>query len=165
MKNEELINAISVSAEPVRMKILRDLASNGEMKAKDLLEGFDITQPTLSHHMALLEENGLVICRREGRCVYYAINVKAFEAIAEFYGEFTKPAAGKAPVKSAPKATVKEAVKAPAKATPKSAPKAPAKKAAPAKATKAAEEKPKKKKDKENKDKDKKKKDKKKKSK
>lgn len=161
MKNEELINAISVSAEPVRMKILRDLASNGEMKAKDLLEGFDITQPTLSHHMALLEENGLVICRREGRCVYYAINVKAFETIAEFYGEFTKPA-----VKETPKAAVKSApaktpAKTPAKSAPKSAPKAAPK--APTK--KAADEKPKKKKDKENKDKDKKKKDKKKKSK
>lgn len=150
MKNEELINAISVSAEPVRMKILRDLASNGEMKAKDLLEGFDITQPTLSHHMALLEENGLVICRREGRCVYYAINVKAFEAIAEFYGEFTKPA-----VKETPKAAVKSApakspAKTPAKSAPKAAPKAPAKKA--------ADEKPKKKKDKDKKKKDKKKK-------
>ncbi|MCR5061616.1 MAG: metalloregulator ArsR/SmtB family transcription factor [Saccharofermentans sp.] len=153
MKNEELINAISVSAEPVRMKILRDLASNGEMKAKDLLEGFDITQPTLSHHMALLEENGLVICRREGRCVYYAINVKAFEVIAEFYGEFTKPA-----VKEAPKAAVKSApAKAPGKSAPKAAPKSPAKKA--------ADEKPKKKKDKENKEKAKNKKDKKKKSK
>ena len=161
MKNEELINAISVSAEPVRMKILRDLASNGEMKAKDLLEGFDITQPTLSHHMALLEENGLVTCRREGRCVYYAINVKAFEAIAEFYGEFTKPA-----VKEAPKAAVKSApAKSPAKTPAKSAPKSAPKAAPKAPAKKAADEKPKKKKDKENKDKDKKKKDKKKKSK
>lgn len=144
MRNDELINAIAVSAEPVRMKILRDLAAGGEMKAKDLLGGFDITQPTLSHHMALLEENGLVICRREGRCVYYAVNVKTFEAISEFYSGFTKPAA--AP-KAAPKVSVKE--------TPKAAPKT-------AKVTKVEEEKPKKKKDKE---KDKKKKDKKKKSK
>ena len=157
MKNEEIINAISVSAEPMRMKILRDLASHGEMKAKDILEGFEITQPTLSHHMALLEENGLVICRREGRCVYYAINVKAFEAIAEFYGEFTKPAVKEAPKAAVKSAPAKASAKAPAKSAPKAAPKAPAKKA--------ADEKPKKKKDKENKDKDKKKKDKKKKSK
>ena len=157
MKNEEIINAISVSAEPMRMKILRDLASRGEMKAKDILEGFEITQPTLSHHMALLEENGLVICRREGRCVYYAINVKAFEAIADFYGEFTKPAAKAAEPKAAPKASPKSSVKAAPKAAPKAetAPKS-------AKVTKTADEKTKKKKDKE---KDKKKKDKKKKSK
>ena len=58
MRNDELISAISIIAEPVRLEILRQVAAGGEMRAKDILAMFDFTQPTLSHHMALLEETG-----------------------------------------------------------------------------------------------------------
>ena len=158
MKNEELINAVAVIAEPIRIQILRLIASRGELRAKDILPKFDITQPTLSHHMAILEDNLLVSARKDGRCVYYSINKKTFTAINAFFDEFlaepgavaVTPVVKKAEVKKAPakKASVKKA--APVK-------KVAAKKAAAAPADKGSD---KKKKDKE---KDKKKKDKKKK--
>ena len=88
MKNEELIAAIGVIAEPMRIQILRIIAAKGEMCAKDILPAFNITQPTLSHHMAVLEECGVVSVKREGRCVYYSINKKTFLAINEFFRAF-----------------------------------------------------------------------------
>ncbi|MBR2523603.1 MAG: winged helix-turn-helix transcriptional regulator [Clostridiales bacterium] len=141
MKTEELINAIAVVAEPVRIQILNIIAAHGELKAKDILPAFDITQPTLSHHMSVLESSGLVSARREGRCVYYSLNMKTFASINEFFMGFTDPEVAAVNVSKS------------AKAAP-----------APAPAEKPSEDKAKKKKDKDKeKDKDKKKKDKKKK--
>ena len=91
MKNEDLINAVAVIAEPVRIQILRLIASKGEMCAKDILPKFDITQPTLSHHMSILEEHGLVSSRKQGRCVFYSINKKTFTAINAFFRDFVEP--------------------------------------------------------------------------
>ena len=145
MKNEELINAVAVIAEPIRIQILRLIASRGELRAKDILPKFDITQPTLSHHMAILEDNLLVSARKDGRCVYYSINKKTFTAINAFFDEFLAEPGAVAATPVVKKAEVK---KAPAK-------KASVKKAAPASADKSS--------DKKKKDKDKKKKDKKKK--
>ena len=109
MNNEELIAAIGVIAEPVRIQILKIIASHGQMCAKDILPAFNITQPTLSHHMAVLEECGVVLVKREGRCVYYSLNKKTFLAINEFFREFMeKPSAVEEDVKPARKSPAKE---------------------------------------------------------
>ena len=92
MKKENLIAAIEAASEPVRLEILRIVAAHGELRAKDILPAFDITQPTLSHHMSVLEEVGLVSARREGRSVYYSINKKTFFAINEFFQLLMEPA-------------------------------------------------------------------------
>ena len=111
MKTEELINAIAVVAEPVRIQILNIIAAHGELKAKDILPAFDITQPTLSHHMSVLESSGLVSARREGRCVYYSLNMKTFASINEFFMGFTDPEVAAANVTKSAKAAKAEPVK------------------------------------------------------
>lgn len=85
MTTEQLINAIVTAAEPVRLQIIRLIARHGELCAKDILPAFDITQPTLSHHMTVLEEAGLVLARRHGRCVYYTLNRKTFTEINNLF--------------------------------------------------------------------------------
>ena len=60
--NARIIKALS---DPSRLKIV-DILSCGEMCACDILEHFDFTQPTLSHHMKVLMECGIVECRKEG---------------------------------------------------------------------------------------------------
>ncbi|WP_225410620.1 ArsR/SmtB family transcription factor [Stigmatella hybrida] len=45
--------------------------TRGEAAVKDLTARFDISQPTVSQHLATLKDAGLVTGRREGRCVYY----------------------------------------------------------------------------------------------
>lgn len=56
-----------------RLEIVKML-SNEEKCGCKLLERFDITQPTLSHHMKILVESGLVNDRKEGKWHYYSIN-------------------------------------------------------------------------------------------
>ena len=68
--NARIIKALS---DPSRLKIV-DILSCGEMCACDILEHFDFTQPTLSHHMKVLMECDIVECRKEGLWNYYSLN-------------------------------------------------------------------------------------------
>lgn len=65
-----------------RLQIL-DLLEDQEMCAADLLKLLPIVQSTLSHHMKILCEAGLVICRRQGRWSYYSVNKQLFEEAAD----------------------------------------------------------------------------------
>ena len=56
-----------------RLKIV-EMLSDGEKCACKILEAFKITQPTLSHHMKILCECGLVNVRKDGKWSYYFIN-------------------------------------------------------------------------------------------
>lgn len=67
-----------------RLKIVR-LLSGGERCACELLKEFDITQPTLSHHMKILCECGLVDARKEGRWNHYSLNRPAMEAFSGYF--------------------------------------------------------------------------------
>jgi ArsR family transcriptional regulator len=58
--------------EPVRLRILERLA-DGELCACDLLATLEISQSTLSHHMKVLTEAGLVDGRRKGVWVHYSL--------------------------------------------------------------------------------------------
>lgn len=60
-------------AEPNRVKIL-DMLSCGSMCACDVLEHFDFTQPTLSHHIKVLVEAGLVTTDKQGTWHHYSVN-------------------------------------------------------------------------------------------
>jgi len=66
-----------------RLQIVRML-SEGEKCACRILDAFDITQPTLSHHMKILCECGLVIARKEGKWQHYSINTDVCSEFSEF---------------------------------------------------------------------------------
>lgn len=69
-KNVQILKAIG---EINRIRILELLAS-GEKCACVILESFDFTQPTLSHHMKVLIDCNIVNFRKEGKWSYYKIN-------------------------------------------------------------------------------------------
>lgn len=66
----KIIKALSDSS---RLKII-DILSCGEKCACELLEEFNFTQPTLSHHMKVLIDCGFVEYRKEGQWNYYTLN-------------------------------------------------------------------------------------------
>ncbi len=69
-KNSKVIKALS---DPNRLKIM-DILSCGEKCACDILNYFQFTQPTLSHHMKVLIDCGLVNSRKDGLWNYYSLN-------------------------------------------------------------------------------------------
>ncbi|MBM7871333.1 ArsR family transcriptional regulator [Clostridium pascui] len=68
--NAKIFKALSDSS---RLRII-DILSCGEKCACDILENFNFTQPTLSHHMKVLIDCGIVQCRKEGLWSYYSLN-------------------------------------------------------------------------------------------
>ena len=58
--------------------------SDGEKCGCKLLEAFEITQPTLSHHMKILCECGLVNDRKEGKWHHYSLNIDVWKQFNDF---------------------------------------------------------------------------------
>ena len=82
MKNKylEISKKLKVLSDPKRLEII-DMLSCDELCACEILEQFDITQPTLSNDMKRLEDANLVISRREGKNIYYIANKKILKEI------------------------------------------------------------------------------------
>ena len=71
-----------------RIKILQ-LLQGGEKCACKLLTEMNITQPTLSHHMKILSETGLVTVRKEGKWTYYSISCCMFKEFKAYFDSIT----------------------------------------------------------------------------
>ena len=71
-----------------RLEIIQML-SDGEKCGCKLLEKFEITQPTLSHHMKILVECGLVNDRREGKWHHYSLNCNTLTEYKAFIDSLT----------------------------------------------------------------------------
>lgn len=74
--------------DETRLKII-EMLSCGELCACDILEAFQITQPTLSYHMKILTDCGLVIGRKDGAWMRYTNNEDVVEKIREFWDFIT----------------------------------------------------------------------------
>lgn len=66
-----------------RLRIVKML-SDGEKCGCKLLKAFEITQPTLSHHMKILCSCGLVTARKEGKWTYYSLSCETLAAFKAF---------------------------------------------------------------------------------
>ena len=67
-----------------RLQIVQML-SDGEKCGCKLLEAFEITQPTLSHHMKILCECGLINDRKEGKWHHYSLNPETLRCFCDFF--------------------------------------------------------------------------------
>jgi len=70
-------------SDETRLKII-DMLSCGEMCACDILENFNLSQPTLSYHMKILTECGLVNAVREGAWMRYTLNKEKTNDVLKF---------------------------------------------------------------------------------
>ncbi len=72
----ELAHGFSALADPVRLRVLSILAAspNGEVCVCDFVEPLGKSQPTVSHHLKVLSDAGLVQGERRGKWVWYSLN-------------------------------------------------------------------------------------------
>lgn len=72
-------------ADPVRLRLLSLIASHagGEACVCDLTPGFDVSEPTISHHLKVLREAGLVTSDRRASWVYYRVVPEALTGLSE----------------------------------------------------------------------------------
>lgn len=72
-----------------RLQILQ-LLQSGEKCACRLLEEMQITQPTLSHHMKILCDSGIVVGRKEGKWMHYSISNEGVESARNYLMQLAK---------------------------------------------------------------------------
>ena len=82
-----LNKTFSAMADPTRHKIL-ELLKKDDMPAGEIGRNFKITAPSLSHHLNILKNAGLISSRREGREIIYSLNLSVFEEVAEYLIKF-----------------------------------------------------------------------------
>ncbi|MFD1318501.1 ArsR/SmtB family transcription factor [Loigolactobacillus zhaoyuanensis] len=75
MDYQNYVQMLKAMADPNRLKII-DLLSCGSLCACDILTHFDFSQPTLSHHMKVLQNAGIVIARKEGKWQHYTLRTE-----------------------------------------------------------------------------------------
>ena len=85
---EQVAPLMKALADPVRLRLMSLVASHegGEECMCDLTDAFDLSQPTITHHMKVLHEAGLVDREKRGVWVYYRMRPQALAAIGALIG-------------------------------------------------------------------------------
>jgi ArsR family transcriptional regulator, arsenate/arsenite/antimonite-responsive transcriptional repressor len=91
MANET--DVLRALAHPVRWGILERLAAEPGICACDFTEFFDVSQPTISAHLKMLREAGLVTAQRRGTTICYSLARDQLEQLADRLGRMASTAA------------------------------------------------------------------------
>ncbi len=85
---EQVAPLLKALADPVRLRLMSLVASHpgGEVCACDLGGAFDLSQPTISHHLKVLYEAGLVGREKRGVWVYYRARSQALSSLSALIG-------------------------------------------------------------------------------
>lgn len=80
----ELASVCKALSDPVRLRLLSTIASRVGQEACvcDISDGIDVTQPTISHHLKVLREAGLLTSERRASWVYYRVVPQALQRVS-----------------------------------------------------------------------------------
>jgi ArsR family transcriptional regulator len=81
------IRLLAALADPVRLAIVRELAASNEVCACDFTTCCDVRQPTVSHHLKVLKEAGIVESERQGSNIFYRLQPAAAMRLASIARE------------------------------------------------------------------------------
>ena len=74
VSDRELIRALRAIADPTRFRMLQEIAEGGELSCGEVAARFDVSQPTISHHLKILMDAGLLVQRTEGKHRYTSVD-------------------------------------------------------------------------------------------
>lgn len=85
---EQFVPTLKALADPVRLRLVSIVAASagGEACVCDLNDAFDLSQPTISHHLKVLHEAGILDRAKRGVWVYYAVRREVLASIANVVG-------------------------------------------------------------------------------
>lgn len=83
-RSVDLARAFKALGDPVRLRLLSLIASHvgGEACVCDLTDAFDLTGPTISHHLKVLREAGIIDGERRGTWIYYRVRPATLEMLS-----------------------------------------------------------------------------------
>jgi len=81
------VQLLQALGHPTRLAIVRELTGGGEVCACDFTSCCDVSQPTVSHHLRILKEAGVIEPERRGTWIFYRIVPTAAERLRALAGE------------------------------------------------------------------------------
>lgn len=87
---EALATSFRVLADPVRLRLLSLIAADDEVCACDLVDAVDRSQPTVSHHLKVLREAGLLRSEKRGAWVFYSAVPERLAVLRDALGASTR---------------------------------------------------------------------------
>lgn len=88
MTREEVAVICKAMSDANRLRII-EMLTRGERCGCELLEELQVTQPTLSHHMKVLSDCGLISSYKEGKWHHYSINCEKFKEFKNYLASIT----------------------------------------------------------------------------
>jgi|HubBroStandDraft_3_1064219.scaffolds.fasta_scaffold119089_2 ArsR family transcriptional regulator len=94
---EQVAPLLKALADPVRLRLMSLIACHpgGEACVCDLTDAFDLSQPTISHHLKVLHDSGLLDREKRGVWVYYRARTEALASIGALIGDPADSPAGR----------------------------------------------------------------------
>jgi ArsR family transcriptional regulator len=88
---DQVAALLKALGDPVRLRLMSLVLSheNAEACVCDLLPAFELSQPTISHHLKVLHDTGLLNREKRGVWVYYQARPEALEALAGLFADRT----------------------------------------------------------------------------
>jgi ArsR family transcriptional regulator len=82
VEDQHLIRVLKALAHPIRFRMVQEIAAAGELSCGGLGEKFDVSQPTVSHHLKILGDSGLLKMRNHGQHHFVSIDQRLLAEVA-----------------------------------------------------------------------------------
>lgn len=87
-----LIRALKALGDPTRFRMVQEISKAGELSCSGVAQRFDVSQPTVSHHMKILLQAGVLVQRAEGKHHFTSVDQALLGALfAELPKRLSKP--------------------------------------------------------------------------
>ncbi len=84
-------DAFKALGDPTRRQILEILSREGDLTAGEIASRFDMSAPSVSHHLSALKNAGLIVDTRRRQSIVYSLNTTVFQSLVSWlYGIFSK---------------------------------------------------------------------------
>lgn len=83
------MNVFAALADPTRLQVF-ELIAQGEKSVSEIVQRFNFTAPTISQHLKVLRDAGLVVVRSEAQRRYYAVNQEGVETLQQWFEVTTR---------------------------------------------------------------------------
>ncbi|HEV3059026.1 MAG TPA: metalloregulator ArsR/SmtB family transcription factor [Vicinamibacterales bacterium] len=84
MDDAVLVKVLRALADPKRLRMTQEIAAAGELSCGQLAERFDVSQPTISHHLRILKEAEVLLVREAGQHRFISVNRKLIRDLGRF---------------------------------------------------------------------------------
>ena len=81
-------DAFKALSDPTRRKIL-ELLQEKSLNAGEIADYFHITKPSISHHLTILKNSGLIVDQRHGQNIVYSLDMSVFQDMMKWFMNFT----------------------------------------------------------------------------